>query len=102
MIILYDFSLYQTFGVRFSLKYQSPQREEEDGKGVFTDKKAKGEIIMCKSFETISGRRNRGNKGYLEGIVKVYKDAGRSVAIAEIINQTKKVHIRLQLYRFHL
>ena len=45
MIILYDFSLYQTFGVRFSLKYQSPQREEEDGKGVFTDKKAKGEIM---------------------------------------------------------
>ena len=51
---------------------------------------------MCKSFETISGRRNRGNKGYLEGIVKVYKDAGRSVAIVSLPVELMEIDSRYQ------
>ena len=51
---------------------------------------------MCKSFEAISGRRNRGNKGYLEGIVKAYKDAGRSVAIVSLPVELMEIDSRYQ------
>ena len=51
---------------------------------------------MCKSFEVISGRRNTGNKGYLEGIVKVYKDAGRSVAIVSLPVELMEIDSRYQ------
>ena len=51
---------------------------------------------MCKSFEVISGRRNKGNKGYLEGIVKVYKDAGRSVAIVSLPVELMEIDSRYQ------
>lgn len=51
---------------------------------------------MCKSFETISGKRNKGNKGYLEGIVKVQKDAGYNVAIVSIPVELMEIDCRYQ------
>ena len=31
---------------------------------------------MCRSFEEISGRKNKGDKSLLEGLTKMYRDAG--------------------------
>lgn len=51
---------------------------------------------MCKSFEIISGRRNKGNRGYLEGIVKIYKDAGKNVAIVSLPVELMEIDSRYQ------
>lgn len=35
---------------------------------------------MCRSFEVISGKKNKGDKGLLKGLTKMYRDAKYSVA----------------------
>lgn len=51
---------------------------------------------MCKSFETISGRRNKGDKSLLQGLTKMYRDAGYKVAIVEIPVEILEIDTRYQ------
>lgn len=39
---------------------------------------------MCRSFELISGKKNKGDKSMLEGLTKMSRDAGYNVAIVQI------------------
>ena len=39
---------------------------------------------MCKTFEVITGRKTRGDKSLLNGITKMYRDAGAKVAIIPV------------------
>ena len=39
---------------------------------------------MCRSFEVISGKVNKGNVEYLKGICKAAVDAGKDVTILDI------------------
>lgn len=51
---------------------------------------------MCKSFETISGKRNKGDKSLLQGLTKMYRDAGYKVAIVEIPVEILEIDTRYQ------
>lgn len=51
---------------------------------------------MCKSFEIISGRRNKGDKSLLQGLTKMYRDAGYKVAIVEIPVEILEIDTRYQ------
>ena len=51
---------------------------------------------MCKSFEIISGKRNKGDKNLLQGLTKMYRDAGYKVAIVEIPVDILEIDTRYQ------
>ena len=51
---------------------------------------------MCKSFETFSGKRNKGDKSLLQGLTKMYRDAGYKVAIVEIPVDILEIDTRYQ------
>lgn len=51
---------------------------------------------MCKSFEVISGRKGKGDKGMLEGLTKMYRDAGYTVAIIPIPVELMEIDTRYQ------
>ena len=51
---------------------------------------------MCKSFETFSGKRNKGDKSLLQGLTKMYRDAGYKVAIVEIPVEILEIDTRYQ------
>ena len=39
---------------------------------------------MCRNFEVISGKKSRKSVDKLEGLTKMYRDAGMNVAIVKI------------------
>ena len=51
---------------------------------------------MCKSFEMVSGRKNRGDKVLLETITKTYRDAGYPVAMVQIPVDLLEIDTRYQ------
>lgn len=51
---------------------------------------------MCRSFEIISGKENRGDKGLLKGLTKMYRDAKYNVAIIPIPVELLEIDIRYQ------
>ena len=51
---------------------------------------------MCKSFEIISGKKNKGDKSLLQGLTKMYRDAGYKVAIVEIPVEILEIDTRYQ------
>lgn len=51
---------------------------------------------MCKSFEVISGKKNKGDKSLLEGLTKMYRDAGYQVAIVSIPVEILEIDTRYQ------
>lgn len=51
---------------------------------------------MCKSFEIISGKKNKGDKSLLQGLTKMYRDAGYKVAIVEIPVDILEIDTRYQ------
>lgn len=51
---------------------------------------------MCKSFEVISGKKNKGDKSLLEGLTKMYRDAGYTVAIVSIPVEILEIDPRYQ------
>lgn len=51
---------------------------------------------MCRSFEVISGKRSRGDKSLLEGLTKMYRDAGYTVAIISIPVEILEIDTRYQ------
>ena len=51
---------------------------------------------MCKSFEIISGKKNKGDKSLLQGLTKMYSDAGYKVAIVEIPVDILEIDTRYQ------
>ena len=51
---------------------------------------------MCKSFEEVSGRKNRGDKSLLEGLTKMFRDAGYKNAIATIPVEIMEIDTRYQ------
>ena len=51
---------------------------------------------MCKSFEVISGRKSKGDKGLLEGLTKMYRDANYNVAIVPVPVDLMEIDTRYQ------
>ena len=51
---------------------------------------------MCRSFEVISGKKNKGDKGLLKGLTKMYRDAKYSVAIIPIPVELLEIDTRYQ------
>lgn len=51
---------------------------------------------MCRSFEEISGRKNKGDKSLLEGLTKMYRDAGYKTAIVSIPVEVMEIDTRYQ------
>lgn len=51
---------------------------------------------MCRNFETISGKRNRGNKSLLQGLTKMYRDAHYRTAIISIPVEIMEIDTRYQ------
>ena len=51
---------------------------------------------MCRSFEIISGKENRGDKGLLKGLTKMYRDAKYNVAIIPIPVELLEIDTRYQ------
>lgn len=51
---------------------------------------------MCKSFEMISGKKNKGNKSLLEGLTKMYRDAGYKTAIVSVPVEIMEIDTRYQ------
>ena len=51
---------------------------------------------MCRSFEEVSGRKNRGDKILLEGLTKIYRDAGYKNAITTIPVEIMEIDTRYQ------
>ena len=51
---------------------------------------------MCKSFEIISVKKNKGDKSLLQGLTKMYSDAGYKVAIVEIPVDILEIDTRYQ------
>ena len=51
---------------------------------------------MCKSFEVISGRKSKGDKGLLEGLAKMYRDANYNVAIVPVPVDLMEIDTRYQ------
>lgn len=51
---------------------------------------------MCRSFEVISGKRNKGDKSLLEGLTKMYRDAAYTVAIVSIPVEILEIDTRYQ------
>lgn len=51
---------------------------------------------MSKVFERISGKENRGDKGLLEGLTKMYRDAGYNVAIIPVPVEIMEIDTRYQ------
>lgn len=51
---------------------------------------------MCKTFETISGKKNKGDKSLLEGLTKMYRDASYTVAIVSIPVEILEIDSRYQ------
>ena len=56
----------------------------------------KGECNMCMSFEVISGKKAKGDKGMLEGITKMYRDANYNVAIVPVPVELMEIDTRYQ------
>ena len=51
---------------------------------------------MCMSFEVISGKKTKGDKGMLEGITKMYRDANYNVAIVPVPVELMEIDTRYQ------
>ena len=51
---------------------------------------------MCRSFEVISGKVNKGNVEYLKGICKAAVDAGKDVTILDIPVELMEIDTRYQ------
>lgn len=51
---------------------------------------------MCKSFEVISGKETKGDKSMLDGLTKMYRNAGRKVAIVSIPVEIMEIDTRYQ------
>lgn len=51
---------------------------------------------MCRSFEEVSGKKNRGDKSMLEGLTKMFRDAGYTVAIVQIPVEMLEIDTRYQ------
>ena len=51
---------------------------------------------MCMSFEVISGKKAKGDKGMLEGITKMYRDANYNVAIVPVPVELMEIDTRYQ------
>ena len=51
---------------------------------------------MCRSFEMVSGKRNRGDKSLLKGLTKMFRDAGYTVAIVQIPVDMLEIDTRYQ------
>ncbi|MBQ4523387.1 MAG: hypothetical protein IJA10_10640 [Lachnospiraceae bacterium] len=51
---------------------------------------------MCRSFEAISGKKNKGDKVLLEGLTKIYRDAGYTVALVQIPVDILEIDTRYQ------
>ena len=51
---------------------------------------------MCMSFEVISGKKAKGDKGMLEGITKMYRDANYNVAIIPVPVELMEIDTRYQ------
>lgn len=51
---------------------------------------------MCKTFEEISGKKCRGDRGLLEGLTKMYRDANYNVAIVPVPVEIMEIDSRYQ------
>lgn len=52
---------------------------------------------MCHMFEKVTGKKTKGNIGKLEGLTKMYKDAGMNVAIIRIPVELLEIDTRYQI-----
>ena len=51
---------------------------------------------MCRNFEVISGKKSRKSVDKLEGLTKMYRDAGMNVAIVKIPVDMLEIDTRYQ------
>lgn len=51
---------------------------------------------MCKSFEVISGKKNKGDKSLLEGLTKMYRDAGYKTCTIPVPVEIMEIDTRYQ------